>query len=555
MKKWVHDILSILIRRERQTLVRLIIFDVLVSILDISFLAILIFLIHFYTQRDQSSFANIFSPALFNQYPLLPLIIFLLVFAVKNGIAYIVYKAQYRFVYAVASRLSENNLLQYLEGEFEQYIHIDSAVQQRKINQQPIEFGHYVLAGLQQVVGQFVLILITIIAILIYNPILFPLLFAILAVPVIIIMIILKRKLAGTRKLAKPLSEKALQHLKEALTGYVESNIYDRNKFFTDRYSQYQDGFNAFLANQVAIQNIPSRLIEVFAIFGLFVLMLLNMYTNDTQLVSTITIGAFMAAAYKIIPGIVKIINSVAQMKTYRFTIDGLMPAQVSQRDITAKTNPVLTKIKFNETSFKFNDEQVLDHFSMEINNGDFTGLSGLSGKGKTTIVNLLLGFIDIESGNIMFNDTITSADDRRQYWQNIAYVKQQPFLIHESIIKNITLDESDYDVELLNEVIKATGLEQLVNQYPEGINKLITENGKNISGGQRQRIVIARALYKNANLIILDEPFNELDRASENNLLDHCKQLCAKGKMIILVTHNKESLLYCNKIISLDEK
>ena len=555
MKKWVHDILSILIRRERQTLVRLIIFDVLVSILDISFLAILIFLIHFYTQRDQSSFSNIFSPGLLNQYPLLPLIIFLLVFAVKNGIAYIVYKAQYRFVYAVASRLSENNLLQYLEGEFEQYIHIDSAVQQRKINQQPIEFGHYVLAGLQQVVGQFVLILITIIAILIYNPILFPLLFAILAVPVIIIMIILKRKLAGTRKLAKPLSEKALQHLKEALTGYVESNIYDRNKFFTDRYSHYQDGFNAFLANQVAIQNIPSRLIEVFAIFGLFVLMLLNMYTNDTQLVSTITIGAFMAAAYKIIPGIVKIINSVAQMKTYRFTIDGLMPAQVSQRDITAKTNPVLTKIKFNETSFKFNDEQVLDHFSMEINNGDFTGLSGLSGKGKTTIVNLLLGFIDIESGNIMFNDTITSADDRKQYWQNIAYVKQQPFLIHESIVKNITLDESDYDVELLNEVIKATGLEQLVNQYPEGINKLITENGKNISGGQRQRIVIARALYKNANLIILDEPFNELDRASENNLLDHCKQLCAKGKMIILVTHNKESLLYCNKIISLDEK
>ena len=154
-----------------------------------------------------------------------------------------------------------------------------------------------------------------------------------------------------------------------------------------------------------------------------------------------------------------------------------------------------------------------------------------------------------------MFNDTITSADDRRQYWQNIAYVKQQPFLIHESIVKNITLDENDYDVELLNEVIKATGLEQLVNQFPEGMNKLITENGKNISGGQRQRIVIARALYKNANLIILDEPFNELDRASENNLLDHCKQLCAKGKMIILVTHNKESLLYCNKIISLDEK
>ena len=83
----------------------------------------------------------------------------------------------------------------------------------------------------------------------------------------------------------------------------------------------------------------------------------------------------------------------------------------------------------------------------------------------------------------------------------------------------------------------------------------MIMESGKNISGGQRQRIAIARALYKPADLIILDEPFNELDEASERRLLCHFRYLTQNGKMVILITHNKQSLAYCNKIISLDER
>ena len=95
----------------------------------------------------------------------------------------------------------------------------------------------------------------------------------------------------------------------------------------------------------------------------------------------------------------------------------------------------------------------------------------------------------------------------------------------------------------------------EMVNQFPEGLNKIITENGKNISGGQQQRVAIARALYKNADLILLDEPFNELDEASETVLLEHFRALAKQGKMVIMITHDKESLGYCNKTISLDEE
>jgi ABC-type bacteriocin/lantibiotic exporter with double-glycine peptidase domain len=511
--------------------------------------------IHFYTQKNHTTFPGFFNFSFIDRYPLLPVIIFCVAFAVKNGAAFLVYKTQYRFVYAVATRLSENNLLQYLEGDFDQYVQIDSSVHLRKITYQPIEFGHYVLAGFQQVVGQSILILFTVIAILIYNPVLFLLLFVILAIPVIVIIMLLKRKLAGTRKMAKPLSERSLQHLKEALSGYVESNIYDRNNFFTDRYSYYQAQFNNFQANQIALQNTPSRLIEVFAIFGLFVLILINMFTNGQQVITAITIGAFMAAAYKIIPGMVKILNNLAQMKTYRFSIEGLKPGDSVTKNTDQQVNTQLNKIKFSDVSFTFKQQPVVSNLSFDIAPGDFIGLSGLSGKGKTTVVNLLLGFIENDSGKILINDKVTIAADRRGYWKNISYVKQQPFLIHESIIKNITLSDTGFDEQRLQEVIEATGLNLLVSQYPEGLNKILSENGKDISGGQRQRIVIARALYKNADLIILDEPFNELDRASENKLLEHCKKLATAGKMIIMITHDKESLLYCDKIISLDEK
>jgi ABC-type bacteriocin/lantibiotic exporter with double-glycine peptidase domain len=97
--------------------------------------------------------------------------------------------------------------------------------------------------------------------------------------------------------------------------------------------------------------------------------------------------------------------------------------------------------------------------------------------------------------------------------------------------------------------------LNELISTFSEGLQKVITENGKNISGGQQQRIALARAVYKNADLILLDEPFNELDEASEILMLEYFQQLAQQGKIVVIITHDKQSLSYCNKIISLDEQ
>jgi ABC-type bacteriocin/lantibiotic exporter with double-glycine peptidase domain len=295
----------------------------------------------------------------------------------------------------------------------------------------------------------------------------------------------------------------------------------------------------------------PSRLIEVFAIFGLLILVLINTYTIHSSTIQLITIGAFMAAAYKIIPGIVKILNSIGQIKAYEFTVHDLLQNKFSP-PARIETNETITSIDFNNVSFSFREKKVMNNFSLSIKQGEFIGLTGLSGKGKTTIINLLLGFMNPDSGNILINKTCTTPAMRQQFWNKIAYIKQQPFFIHDSIYKNISLQET-HDPQRINELMGITGLHHL-HQRDDGMDTLIAENGKNISGGQRQRLIMARALYKEADLVILDEPFNELDWETEKQFLQHFSKLTASGKIVILISHHQKSLSLCSKIITLDE-
>ncbi len=166
MRKTAKNIFKILDLTERKNFVKLILLDVIISVLDISFLALLLFVIHFYTGPRHAISISYFPFTLLSKYPLSLIIFFFISFSVKNLFGFLVLRMQFRFVYGVASRLSQKKLLNYLDGSYHNYVNIDSSVHIRKISQQPIEFGHYVLEGLQQIISQSVLIAITIIAIL-----------------------------------------------------------------------------------------------------------------------------------------------------------------------------------------------------------------------------------------------------------------------------------------------------------------------------------------------------------------------------------------------------
>jgi ABC-type bacteriocin/lantibiotic exporter with double-glycine peptidase domain len=551
LKQILKSILLILTRPEKARLIRLIIADIVIALLDVTFLALLLLLVNFYTQQGAANNYRFLPASLANNKSLWLIGMFLVLFAIKNCIGFFAQNAQHHFFYQVASRLSERNIRNYLDAGFDEFTHIDSSIHTRRISQQPIEFSHYILTNFQQIISQAVLILFTIGAIMLYHPTLFVLLFVLLLPPVAVLGWFIKSKLKSIRGQIKTVSEKTLQHLNESLSGYVESNIYQKNDFFSRRFFSYQQQLNQNIASQQTWQNLPSRLMEVFAVLGFFILIAINRLTGDAPVVSILTIGIFVAAAYKIIPGIVKILNGSGQMKTYEFILADLVIEQNNKPLANEVIDEQINSLRFESVSFSYADRHVLHELCFEIASGDIMGISGNSGRGKTTIINLLTGFLEHDEGTIYINDKSAAAAMCRLYRKNISLVKQQPFFIYDTILKNIILDDVAPDEQKLAEILDFCGLSKLIAGYPEGMGKIITENGKNISGGQRQRIMLARALYHEHDLLILDEPFSEMDADAENELLMKLQQLARRGKMIILVTHNKASLAICNKVIS----
>jgi ABC-type bacteriocin/lantibiotic exporter with double-glycine peptidase domain len=544
----------VLDRKEKKQFAFLTGLDIVISILDILSLVLLLWIIRFYVQPGQDNrFADL--PGwLANRSSVLLIAIFFLLFGIKNAAGFLITKAQYRFISRVAVRISGNNLLRYQNAEFGDFINIDSSVQIRRIGFQPFEFCQYVLSGIQQIITQTCLILIAVTAIILFNARLFILLVCILLPPVIVVFYYIRKKLAAARWQVQAGNEKSFQYLLDALKGYVEGNIYNRNGFFRQRFILYRKKFSSCLFDSLSIQSMPNRVIEIFAVLGLLMLIAIAKWSGNNDQTSFITIGAFMAAAYKIIPGIVKLVNTGGQIKSYGFSLSDLKTG-TGEAGRGEEPSGGICSVQFRNISFQYAGLPVLRDFYLQTKRGELVGITGRSGKGKTTIFNLLLGFLSPDTGEILINDRPAGKDDLKKYWPSISYVRQQSFLIHDTILQNITLEEKDHNEGRLQRALSVSGLDELIAQFPEGLGKIVTENGKNISGGQQQRIALARALYKEADVFLLDEPFNELDEASEISLLGHFRELSARGKLVIMITHDQKSLSYCNQIISLDEQ
>lgn len=526
--------------------------DIMISIADIIFLAALLWIINFYIQPGTLKNISFLPAWITGQKPVVLISVFVVLFAIKNIAAYLVTRTHYKFTSAVAVRISKNMMDRYLRSEYPEFVTTDSSAWIRKIALQPFDFAQQVLSGFQQVIAQFILIVIAITAILLFNAKLFLLLLVILLPPVIVIFFFIRKRLSVIKKRIRDNNERSYQYLIDTLKGYVEANIYQRKEFFLERFIKYRQKFSSALFNSLSLQNLPARMIEVFAIAGLFLLVLIAEWTGNTNSNSLVTIGAFMAAAYKIIPGFVKLINLSGQIKAYEFSSEEL-GQKASDEKNRSLNDTVILSVVLKNISFQYAGKPVLKDLSFSAGKGDFIGIHGESGIGKTTVINLLLGFLKPNAGEILINDITANCETLKQYWPSISYVRQQSFFIYDTIEKNITLQEEASDETKLAKALKLSGLDKLIAAFPEGLQKIVTENGKNISGGQQQRISLARAIYKDADLLLLDEPLNELDETSSAAVLEQLKELSVNGKIIILITHDKKSLAYCNKTVSID--
>ena len=212
-------------------------------------------------------------------------------------------------------------------------------------------------------------------------------------------------------------------------------------------------------------------------------------------------------------------------------------------------------QLKLVDINFKYpsRDKIIINKFNLTVNKGDFVGIKGTTGSGKTTLIDLITGLLEPSSGKILINND--PINFHLVSWRNqLAYIPQQIIMIDDTIEANVALGEEQHQInrERLLEAINKAKLRKFIEELPNGLNTIIGDRGIQVSGGQRQRIALARAFYYNRNILILDESTNSLDKKTEIEILEQIKML--KGdKTIIIISHDKNCFKYCDKVFEIN--
>lgn len=344
----------------------------------------------------------------------------------------------------------------------------------------------------------------------------------------------------------------------EGYGGSKEIKLLGRSSFFIDQFNLFSDHKKVIAANQSTLSQVPRLYIELLAVLsvvGLVSVMLFQQYPTE-EIISKV--GVFTVAVFRIIPSYSKISAALQNIKYNKVALD-IIHDKLSELkvDKSIKDLPCnfTDKIKFDNLSFRYNqeDKEILNEICFEIKKGETVGFIGVSGSGKSTIIDLLNGLLKPSKG-VIYIDDIPLSDCEKNWQKKIGYVPQQNFLTESSIASNIAfgIPEDEIDQIKLNNAIKGAELDTFINVLPEGVLTSVGERGLQVSGGQMQRIGIARALYNNPEVLIFDEATSALDIETENNILASIALLKGK-KTIIVITHRENALKDCDKVFQLN--
>ena len=251
------------------------------------------------------------------------------------------------------------------------------------------------------------------------------------------------------------------------------------------------------------------------------------------------------------ISGIVTLIPIISKgLESVNSVGDILLSADVEDTGNKKKIKKVDGTIEFKNVNFKFKNAEfpVINDLSFSINKGETIAFVGASGAGKTTLINLVIGFLRPNSGQVLIDGKDLNTINLQSYRCHISVVPQTPILFTGTIRENITYGSENISDEFLNEVIDAANLRELIDSLPDGLDTKITEHGANLSGGQRQRVSIARAFVRNPKILILDEATSALDTVSEKKIQDSVERL-VKDRTTLIVAHRLSTIRNADKI------
>jgi ABC-type multidrug transport system fused ATPase/permease subunit len=481
--------------------------------------------------------------------------IMMIFFLLKNFYILRVIKLYYSFALKVLFKIREKIFQNYVFSEYINFLNKNQTNMLHNLTSASNQFASNYLMSIIILLSEVMIFLFLLAFMLFFNIKLTVLLMFFIFLTIFLYLKIIspKLKLYGYQRNINEesiigLSRSGLQNIKEI-------KIFGKENIFMNYFNDYSKrSLDSLLTYSVSSQ-FPRIGIELFASFAMCLTIFflqLNSYKNY-EILSTLAL--FGVAMFRILPSINKLLTSYQNMK---FTTSSL---KIIEKEIltTQKKNTIFTevnnlnfifkkKIKFENVFFKYpkNEQEFLKNINFEINKGDRVSIIGMSGSGKSTIMDLMLGLLRPTKGRILI-DEYDLSENIKNWQKKCGYVSQSLFFLDDSLEKNIAfgIPENEIDMQKVSACLKSTNLISFFDSEKK-IKESIGENGKFLSGGQKQRIAIARALYVDPEIIFFDEATNMLDKKTQAEVLDCIFGL--KNKTIVFISHDPIVEKYCNR-------
>ena len=492
----------------------------------------------------------------------------MVIIVIKNIFLFFMNKLQLRFVYTNQFATSRRMMINFMQRPYEYYLNADTSVIQRNITSDVNNMYGLILSSLQLISE-----IIVFVSLVIYLLMQDAKMTVSLASLLIAMLLIIKYKI-------KPIMSKAGQEnqdyysglykwIDESVTGIKEIKIANKENFFINGYADCGAGYVNAVQKYNLYNSTPRLLIESVAIVGMIGYMLISIlywHVDVKDLITPLTVLA--AAAARLLPSANRINNyltSIAYFEPFLMNVSDNLQQEINDSSISYNSDdykkkleveklPVNETILLKDITYKYpnSDKYVLEHADMEVPVGKSVGIVGTSGAGKTTIVDVMLGLLQTESGHI-YADGTDVMSNYPGWLKNIGYIPQTIFMLDSTIRKNVAFGYADEDIddEKVWQALKEASLDEYVRSLPEGLDTGIGERGIRLSGGQRQRIGIARALFEDPEVLVLDEATSALDNETEAAIMDSINKLHGR-KTLVIIAHRLQTIEKCDMVYSI---